>query len=160
MLQGAVHEPVFDQGQVTGRGSSEAEVTPDLSAGAQNRFSRTFDDRCLGPFDRTSGRAEYYGDQTTIAALSNGADRKSMRFPAFRIWLASAVIESAGEPICDHFQMVEVEQDGKRFLLRSEVQGTCGKVFQAAGVALPPTVQQVSPTVPKGNTAHSATPLS
>jgi hypothetical protein len=32
-------------------------------------------------------------------------------------------------------QMVEVEQDGKRFLLRSEVQGTCGKVFQAVGVA-------------------------
>ena len=42
--------------------------------------------------------------------------------------------------------MVEVEQDGKRFLLRTEAQGTCGKVFQAVGVALPPTVQQVSPT--------------
>jgi hypothetical protein len=28
-----------------------------------------------------------------------------------------------------------VEQDGKKFLLRSEVQGSCGKVFQAAGVA-------------------------
>ena len=39
-------------------------------------------------------------------------------------------------------QMVEVEQEGKRSLLRSEVQGTCGKVFQAVGVALPPTVQQ------------------
>ena len=45
----------------------------------------------------------------------------------------------------DRLQMVEVEQDGKRFLLRSEVQGTCGKVFQAVGVALPPTVQQVLP---------------
>src|SRR5262249_36301034 len=43
----------------------------------------------------------------------------------------------------DRLQRVEVEQDGKRFLLRSEVQGTCGRVFQAAGVALPPTVQQV-----------------
>ena len=41
--------------------------------------------------------------------------------------------------------MVEVEQDGKRFLLRSEVQGTCGTVFQAAGVAVPPTVQQSPP---------------
>ena len=42
----------------------------------------------------------------------------------------------------DRLQVVEVEQDGKRFLLRSEAQGTCGKVFQAVGVALPPTVQQ------------------
>jgi hypothetical protein len=58
----------------------------------------------------------------------------------------------------DRFQMVEVEQDGKRFLLRSEVQGTCGKVFQAVGVALPPTVQQVSLTTPGEDAAHSATP--
>src|SRR3954468_15398541 len=59
----------------------------------------------------------------------------------------------------DRLQMVEVEQDGKRFLLRSEVQGTCGKVFQTVGVALPPTVQQVPPTAPKEDAAHSATPL-
>jgi hypothetical protein len=42
----------------------------------------------------------------------------------------------------DRLQVVEVEQDGKRFLLRSEVQGTCGAVFRAAGVAVPPTVRQ------------------
>src|ERR1019366_5517937 len=42
----------------------------------------------------------------------------------------------------DRLQMVQVEQDGKRFLLRSDVQGTCGRVFQSAGVAIPPTVQQ------------------
>src|SRR5512135_1749828 len=58
----------------------------------------------------------------------------------------------------DRLQMVEVGQDGKRFLLRSEVQGTCGKVFQAVGVALPPTVQQVSPTTPGEDAAPSATP--
>jgi hypothetical protein len=58
----------------------------------------------------------------------------------------------------DRLQVVEVEQDGKRFLLRSEAQGTCGKVFQAVGVALPPTVQQVSPTPPGEDVAHSATP--
>jgi transposase len=53
----------------------------------------------------------------------------------------------------DRLQMVEVEQDGKRFLLRSEVQGTCGTVFRAAGVAVPTTVQQVkpSPTAPEPN---------
>jgi hypothetical protein len=58
----------------------------------------------------------------------------------------------------DRLQMVEVEQDGKRFLLRSEVQGTCGKVFQAVGVALPPTVQQ-APVTPRGqDAAPGATP--
>ena len=58
----------------------------------------------------------------------------------------------------DRLQMVEVEQDGKRFLLRSEVQGSCGKVFQAVGVAVPPTVQQVSPTTPGRAAAPGATP--
>ena len=43
-------------------------------------------------------------------------------------------------------QYAEVEQDGKRFLLRSEAQGTCAKAFAAAGVALPPTVQQMEPS--------------
>ncbi|MBV8605991.1 MAG: IS1634 family transposase [Singulisphaera sp.] len=58
----------------------------------------------------------------------------------------------------DRLQVVEVEQDGKRFLLRTEAQGTCGKVFQAVGVALPPTVQQVSPTTTGEDVAQSATP--
>jgi Transposase DDE domain len=58
----------------------------------------------------------------------------------------------------DRLQSVEVEQDGKRFLLRSEAQGTCGQVFQAVGVALPPTVQQVPPAAPSPDAAHSATP--
>jgi transposase len=60
----------------------------------------------------------------------------------------------------DRLQMVEVEQDGKRFLLRSEAEGTCGKVFQAVSVALPPTVQQVSTLTPEGDAAPSATPPS
>jgi hypothetical protein len=38
---------------------------------------------------------------------------------------------------------VEAEQDGHRFLLRSEARGSCGKVFLAVGVALPPTVRRV-----------------
>jgi hypothetical protein len=44
----------------------------------------------------------------------------------------------------DRMEEVEVEQDGKRFLLRSEAIGVCGKVFQAAGVAMPQTVRQIS----------------
>jgi len=42
-----------------------------------------------------------------------------------------------------NLQYAQVEQDGKHFLLRSEAQGTCGALFAAAGVALPPTVQQI-----------------
>jgi len=45
----------------------------------------------------------------------------------------------------DQLQEVEVAQDEKRFLLRSEAQRSCGKAFQAAGVALPPTVRQIRP---------------
>jgi transposase len=64
--------------------------------------------------------------------------------------------------ICDldRLQTVEVELDDKRFLLRSEAQGTCGGVFQAAGVAMPPTVQQVLSTGPGADTAPGATPPS
>jgi hypothetical protein len=43
----------------------------------------------------------------------------------------------------ERLHYAEVEQDGKRFLLRTEAQGSCSKVFAAAGVALPPTVQQL-----------------
>jgi hypothetical protein len=43
----------------------------------------------------------------------------------------------------ERMQVVDVEQEGKRFRLRTEAQGTCGRVFQAAGVAFPPTVQQL-----------------
>jgi Transposase DDE domain len=44
----------------------------------------------------------------------------------------------------ERVQYVEVEHTEKRFLLRSELQGTAGRVFQAVGVAAPPTVQQIS----------------
>lgn len=43
----------------------------------------------------------------------------------------------------DRLQEIEVVNDGKRFLLRSDSQGGCGKVFQAAGVAMPPSVRQL-----------------
>lgn len=40
---------------------------------------------------------------------------------------------------------IQVDQDNKRFLLRSHTTGVCSKVFQAVGVALPPTVRSASP---------------
>ncbi len=44
----------------------------------------------------------------------------------------------------ERVQYVAVEHSGKRFRLRSELTGTAGRVFQAAGVAVPPTVQQLA----------------
>ena len=43
----------------------------------------------------------------------------------------------------ERLQAAEVEQDGKRFRLRTEVRGCCARVFQAARVALPPLVEQL-----------------
>jgi transposase len=42
----------------------------------------------------------------------------------------------------DALEEVEVIHHNKRFLLRNEIQGTCGKVFQSVGVKLPQTVRQ------------------
>jgi transposase len=41
----------------------------------------------------------------------------------------------------DRLQEIEIALDGKSYLLRTEVKGTTGKVFQACGVALPPTLR-------------------
>ena len=43
----------------------------------------------------------------------------------------------------DASEKVEVVHENKRFLLRSETQGACGKVFQAVSVQLPQTVRQL-----------------
>ena len=59
----------------------------------------------------------------------------------------------------ERLRLVEVEHEGKRFWLRSEAQGMCGKAFQAAGVALPPTVRQVPAGVQDPAGAHGATPV-
>jgi Transposase DDE domain len=41
----------------------------------------------------------------------------------------------------DRLQEVEMSLDGKSYTVRTETKGTIGKVFQACGVALPPTLR-------------------
>jgi Transposase len=41
------------------------------------------------------------------------------------------------------FQEIIIEDHGKSIAIRSECKGTCGKVFQAAGVAVPPTIREI-----------------
>jgi transposase len=43
----------------------------------------------------------------------------------------------------DKLEELELEQTNKNFILRLEVSGCAGKVFQAAGVALPPTIRRI-----------------
>ncbi len=44
----------------------------------------------------------------------------------------------------DRLEQVEVDKAGTRFLLRTQANGAAGKVFQAVGVALPPTVKRAA----------------
>ena len=43
----------------------------------------------------------------------------------------------------DRLQEITLEQDGKRFLLRTPTTGVAGTLFQAVGVALPPNIQEL-----------------
>jgi hypothetical protein len=39
---------------------------------------------------------------------------------------------------------ITIEENGKKLAIRSECRGVCGKVFQAAGVAIPLTIREVA----------------
>lgn len=41
-------------------------------------------------------------------------------------------------------QEVQIEEGDQRFSIRTECKGSCGKIFQAVGVALPPTIRTLS----------------
>lgn len=40
-------------------------------------------------------------------------------------------------------QEISIEENGKKLAIRSQCLGTCGKVFQAVGVAIPPTIREL-----------------
>jgi hypothetical protein len=43
----------------------------------------------------------------------------------------------------DHLKEIEIATAGKEVIIRNELRGDTGKVFRAAGVAIPPTVRIV-----------------
>ena len=51
----------------------------------------------------------------------------------------------------DRLQDIEIEQDGKRFCLRTPVTGVAGKVFQAVGIALPPNIRDLGPAAARAS---------
>ena len=42
----------------------------------------------------------------------------------------------------DMVEEVQIDHDGKQFTVRTEAAGVAGKVFQAAGIALPPVLRE------------------
>ncbi len=40
-------------------------------------------------------------------------------------------------------QQVRIEENDKRFSVRTECKGNCGKIFQAVGVAVPPAIREI-----------------
>jgi transposase len=40
-------------------------------------------------------------------------------------------------------QEITLQEGGKSLVIRSECKGTCGKVFQSVGVAIPPTIREL-----------------
>ena len=40
-------------------------------------------------------------------------------------------------------QQVRIEENDKRFSIRTECIGNCGKIFQAVGVAVPPAIREI-----------------
>jgi transposase len=44
----------------------------------------------------------------------------------------------------ESLQEITLEENGRRLAIRTQCQGTCGKVFQAVGVAIPPTIRQLA----------------
>ena len=42
------------------------------------------------------------------------------------------------------FQEVTIEEKNKRLAVRTECLGSCGKIFQSVGVAIPSTIREIS----------------
>lgn len=40
-------------------------------------------------------------------------------------------------------QLITIAEDSKKFLIRSRLAGDCAKIFQAVGVAIPPTIREI-----------------
>ena len=94
----------------------------------------------------------------TLSANAASARDRTIRGHVFCSFLALVLrkeldrcIEQAGQSFewaevkqdLKALQTVTIEESGKRFAVRSQCQGVCGKIFQAVGVALPPTIREL-----------------
>ncbi|MGO9313207.1 MAG: hypothetical protein ACLQBD_13065 [Syntrophobacteraceae bacterium] len=51
---------------------------------------------------------------------------------------SGAEIKQDMEPL----QVTMLDENGNRLAVRSQCQGSCGKIFRAIGVAIPPTIRE------------------
>ena len=75
----------------------------------------------------------------SFLALGLKCDLESRLRQAGRKWEWAEVIRGL-----DGLQQVEVHLQGRRFLLRSHLQGHASQALRAAGVAVPPTLRELS----------------
>ena len=79
-----------------------------------------------------------------VPMVSRLAMRRNVQVtPSQHKILGASPTKKQAEADLEALESIEVEHQGKRFLLRTEARDTSGAVFRAVGVALPPTVQQI-----------------
>src|SRR5438105_4929362 len=117
--------------------------------------------RASSPSSRPS-RSKSASDGTPSVAIYHSSDM-AIRGHVFCSFLALLLVKELEDRLhrhniaaewddilrdLDRLQEIELEQDGKRFLLRTPTTGVAGKLFQAVGVALPPNLQELPLTTP------------
>jgi hypothetical protein len=100
-------------------------------------------------------RAQLSGSKSSVSIQENRQRTRGQACCSFLALLLARELEGRlrrkGTPLewnrvvrdLDRLEQVEVEYQGERYLLRSPVGETCGRAFQAAGVAMPPEVKEV-----------------
>ena len=92
-----------------------------------------------------------------MIVLDEFADGPSqMVLPQRNDSVEALVLDGSYEPLCvhgwtlewadivrdlDHLDETTITVDGKHYVIRSQIKGTLGTLFQAAGVAIPPALR-------------------
>ena len=97
-------------------------------------------------------------DNTIVAAIVTSGDGKVQPFSIHVMlqFIGTKFVDMYYKEIEDMFfewadikqdlkslQEVVIDDNGKSLSVRTECMGTCGKVFQAVGVAIPPTIREI-----------------
>jgi hypothetical protein len=95
------------------------------------------------------GPAKAGGDKALVGNSGFRRYLKTVSAEHFAVDETRVAEDARFDGLYDRLQEIELEQDGKRFLLRTPTTGVAGKLFQAVGVALPPNLQELPLTTPQ-----------
>ncbi len=63
--------------------------------------------------------------------------------PDLNQMVVGIILDDYGQPVCcEMWPGNTIDDRGKTLIIRSECLGTCGKIFQAVGVAIPSTIRE------------------